>query len=234
MKTVLISGASAVGKTALVKHLIPYFKQANMKPCICKIDCLATNDDEIYETLHVPYVIGLSNDICPDHFLVSNLYELNHWANDLNADLLCIETAGLCSRCSPATNKTIHICVADCTASMKTPEKLGPMLSQADAIVLTKVDLVSLAEQEIMAYQISKINPTATIFFIDGVVGYGVELIANYIKTIQLPNSDEEHRLRHTMLSGVCSYCIGETRIGNAFQQGVVGKIDFRKAVTYE
>ena len=29
------------------------------------------------------------------------------------------------------------------------------------------------------------------------------------------------------MPSGVCSYCVGETRVGSAYQQGVVGKIDF-------
>lgn len=231
MKTILISGASSVGKTALVKHLIPYFKYANKKTSLCKIDCLATNDDEVYASLHVPYIVGLSKDICPDHFLVSNLYELNHWAHNNNSDILCIETAGLCSRCSPATNKTLHICVQDCTSSMKTPQKLGPMLSQADVIVLTKIDLVSQAEQEIMAYQIRKINTNATIFFIDGVVGYGVELIANYILSSEIGKNEEEHKLRHTMPSGVCSYCIGETRIGNAFQQGVIGKIDFSKAV---
>ncbi|MFR6375349.1 MAG: hypothetical protein ACLUN5_02130 [Oscillospiraceae bacterium] len=37
--------------------------------------------------------------------------------------------------------------------------------------------------------------------------------------------------LRHSMPSGVCSYCVGEQRIGSAYQQGVVGKIDFEEAV---
>ena len=36
--------------------------------------------------------------------------------------------------------------------------------------------------------------------------------------------------LRHTMPSGVCSYCVGEQRVGSAFQQGVVGKINFEEA----
>ena len=38
-----------------------------------------------------------------------------------------------------------------------------------------------------------------------------------------------EDTLRHTMPSGVCSYCVGETRVGTAYQQGVVGKIDFKE-----
>ena len=36
-----------------------------------------------------------------------------------------------------------------------------------------------------------------------------------------------EDSLRGAMPSGVCSYCVGETRVGSAYQQGVVGKIDF-------
>ncbi len=28
----------------------------------------------------------------------------------------------------------------------------------------------------------------------------------------------------------VCSYCVGEQRVGSAFQQGVVGKINFEEA----
>ena len=40
----------------------------------------------------------------------------------------------------------------------------------------------------------------------------------------------EGDALRHTMPSGVCSYCVGERRVGSAFQQGVVGKISFEEA----
>lgn len=43
-------------------------------------------------------------------------------------------------------------------------------------------------------------------------------------------NTVERDALRHTMPSGVCSYCVGERRVGSAFQQGVVGKISFEEA----
>ena len=39
--------------------------------------------------------------------------------------------------------------------------------------------------------------------------------------------------LRHTMPAGVCSYCVGEQRVGTAFQQGVVGKIDFKEEFSW-
>lgn len=101
------------------------------------------------------------------------------------------------------------------------------MLSESDAIVLSKIDMVSQAEREIISFNIKKINPNSNIFFIDGLVGYGVELISNYINNINIENNDT-HLLRHTMPSGVCSYCIGECRIGDEFQQGIVSKINFR------
>ncbi|MDM8310844.1 MULTISPECIES: GTP-binding protein [Clostridium] len=227
MKTILISGSSSVGKTALIKHLIPHLKSKNLNTSICKIDCLATDDDLVYRNLDVPYMVGLSKDICPDHFLISNLNELMIWANNKKSDVLIIETAGLCNRCSPATNRTLHICVCDCTSSFKTPQKLGPMLSESDAIVLSKIDMVSQAEREIISFNIRKINPNSNIFFIDGLVGFGVELVSNYLINTKLEDN-REHLLRHTMPSGVCSYCIGECRIGEEFQQGIVSKINFR------
>ena len=227
MKTILISGSSSVGKTALIKHLIPHLKSKNLNTSICKIDCLATDDDLVYRNLDVPYMVGLSKDIWPDHFLISNLNELMIWANNKKSDVLIIETAGLCNRCSPATNRTLHICVCDCTSSFKTPQKLGPMLSESDAIVLSKIDMVSQAEREIISFNIRKINPNSNIFFIDGLVGFGVELVSNYLINTKLEDN-REHLLRHTMPSGVCSYCIGECRIGEEFQQGIVSKINFR------
>ena len=35
------------------------------------------------------------------------------------------------------------------------------------------------------------------------------------------------------MPAGVCSYCVGEQRVGTAFQQGVVGKIDFKEEFSW-
>ncbi|OOB79466.1 MAG: cobalamin biosynthesis protein P47K [Epulopiscium sp. Nuni2H_MBin003] len=227
MKTILISGTSSVGKTSLIKHLVPYLKHFSLSPFLCKIDCLESDDDIVYKKLNVPYMLGLSKDICPDHFLVSNLNNLISHSTKKSCDILLIETAGLCNRCSPATNKTFHICVCDCTSSFKTPAKLGPMLTHADIVVLSKIDMVSQAEREIISYNIKKINPTCDIFYLDGLVGYGSELIANHILSYDADNISE-HLLRHTMPSGICSYCIGECRIADEFELGVVDKMDFK------
>jgi hypothetical protein len=101
------------------------------------------------------------------------------------------------------------------------------MLTQADAVVLTKVDMVSQAEREIVAYTIRQLNNRARLFMVDGLSGYGVEPGVDFLCSTPPAASFEDDRLRYSMPSGVCSYCVGERRVGSAYQQGVVGKIDF-------
>ena len=222
----LFSGASAVGKTAVLRSLLPLLKHGGTDPCVCKIDCLQSTDAAVFAEMGIPCVTGLSGDICPDHFLVSNLPELWSWADHQGCDTLVIETAGLCHRCSPATTHMMAGCVLDCTASCKAPAQLGPMLTQADVVVLTKTDMVSQAELEIIAWQIGQLNPEATLFPVDGLAGYGIDRLAQWLLEQPAHIGSGEDELRHTMPSGVCSYCVGERRVGDAFQQGVVGKID--------
>lgn len=221
-KLILLSGASAVGKTAVLRWMLPSIQA----PCVCKIDCYAHGADSQNPYGHIPYVLGVSGDICPDHFLVSNLPELFSWCDD-QGDALVIETAGLCHRCSPATAMMCAGCVVDCTTSAQAPQSLGPMLLHADFIVVTKIDMVSQAEREILLWKLAHLNPTAKLFPVDTLAGYGMELLNQYIASQTLPQSIQEDTLRHTMPMGVCSYCVGEQRVGSAYQQGVVGKIQF-------
>ncbi len=78
-KTILLSGSSAVGKTAVLKHILKGLE----KPCVCKIDCIETEDDKVIKELGFPCVVGIGGDVCPDHFLVSNLVELWNWSKSI-------------------------------------------------------------------------------------------------------------------------------------------------------
>lgn len=229
-KIILFSGSSAVGKTSVLKSLLPVLMAEDITPCVCKIDCIQSQDGNLFQSLGVPCVTGISGDICPDHFLVSNLPELWGWADRSHCDTLLIETAGLCHRCSPATRQMSAGCVLDCTSSCKAPAQLGPMLTQTDFVVLTKIDMVSQAEREIIIWKLHQLNPSAEIFAVDGLAGYGTEPLARWLMDQASVTNYENDLLRHTMPSGVCSYCVGECRVGSAFQQGVVGKIDFKEA----
>lgn len=228
-KIILISGGAAAGKTLAAGNLIKQIHGKQKRVSVCKIDCLHSDDPAIYRAMGVPFVLGLSGDICPDHFLVSNLEEIMVWHEHMGSDYLLIETAGLCNRCSPATIHTISICAVDCTASLRSPQKLGPMLTTSDIILMTKIDMVSQAEKEIIYYHLNKLNPTAKIFPMDGLSGYGSGLLFQYLEDLPETIWGSDDMLRHTMPAGVCSYCVGEKRIGTMFQQGVVEKIAFEE-----
>ncbi len=223
-KIILFSGSSAVGKTSLIKWLIPYFQSSNLNLSLCKIDCF--DNKEKIKNINIPYLLAASNDICPDHFLVSNLPELWKWSSNVNANTLLIETAGLCHRCSPATKKMIAGCIVDCTSSTQAPQSLGPMLFYADFIVVTKIDMVSQAEREIILWKITELNPTARLFAVDNLAGYGVQQLAQYLIECDNQICFEGDTLRNTMPMGVCSYCVGECRVGSDFQQGIISKIE--------
>lgn len=225
-KMILLSGASAVGKSAVLRWVLPNLITEGYKPCVGKIDCYDHGESKVSPYENVPYVLGVSGDICPDHFLVSNLPELFSWC-DSQGDTLLIETAGLCHRCSPATKMMCAGCIVDCTTSAQAPQSLGPMLVEADFIVITKIDMVSQAEREIMLWKLRELNPNAKLFPVDTLAGYGIEPLAQYLSAVSLEESIQEDSLRHTMPMGVCSYCVGEQRVGSAYQQGVVGKISF-------
>ncbi len=227
IKTILLSGSSAVGKTSCLKHILKGLSENSETPCVCKIDCIKTEDHITIRNLGFECIAGIGGDICPDHFLVSNLPELFEWATKLEKSTLIIETAGLCHRCSPATKKMIAGCVIDATASSKAPSTLGPMLTNADFIILTKIDMVSQAEREIFSWKIKELNPDAEIFPVDSIAGYGIEKLVSWLKNQKAVDTFEGDRLRFTMPSGVCSYCVGETRVGEKFQQGVTAKINF-------
>lgn len=226
-RIVIVSGTSASGKTSLLMKTLPILLEQGVKVSVAKMDALASEDAKSFKTLGIPSLTGLSMDICPDHFLVSNLPELWAWADKKYSDYLFIESAGLCLRCSPLTEKSVAITALDVTANAFSPTRMGPMVEQADVIALTKCDLLSQAEREIITWRVRNFNKKAKVIAFDGREGYGAERIASYILSLPAISSYENDVLRHTMPSGVCSYCVGEKRVGSSFQLGVVGKIDF-------
>ncbi|ADO76672.1 GTP-binding protein [Halanaerobium praevalens] len=227
MNLVTFSGPPSSGKTSVILKTIEAIQKRDLKVGVVKFDCLYTDDDELYRQAGVPVKKGLSGSLCPDHYFVSNIEEVVQWGKERNLDLLITESAGLCNRCSPYIKDIKAICVIDNLSGINTPKKIGPMLKTADIVVITKGDIVSQAEREVFASRVSNVNPDAMVMNVNGLTGQG----AFEFSTLLYDQEDNIEtvtgkKLRFSMPSAMCSYCLGETRIGKEHQLGNVRKID--------
>ncbi|WP_073994597.1 GTP-binding protein [Parasporobacterium paucivorans] len=227
MNLVTVSGPPSSGKTSIILKTIEAIKNRGLSVGVVKFDCLYTDDDILYEKAGVPIKKGLSGSLCPDHFFVSNIEEVVDWGKSQNLDLLITESAGLCNRCSPYIKGITAVCVIDNLSGINTPKKIGPMLKTADIIVITKGDIVSQAEREVFASRVNSVNPQALIIMVNGLTGQGAfELSTLFYEEERSIETVKGKELRFPMPSALCSYCLGETRIGEKYQMGNIKKIN--------
>jgi Ni2+-binding GTPase involved in maturation of urease and hydrogenase len=227
MNLVTVSGPPSSGKTSVIIKTIGALRERNLEVGVVKFDCLYTDDDKLYEKINVPVKKGLSGSLCPDHYFVSNIEEVVKWGIENSLDVLITESAGLCNRCSPYIQDVKAICVIDNLSGTNTPKKIGPMLKSADIVVITKGDIVSQAEREVFASKVHSVNPKAVTMHINGLTGQGAfELSTLLYDEESHVDSVKGKKLRFSMPSALCSYCLGETRIGDDYQMGNVRKID--------
>jgi Ni2+-binding GTPase involved in maturation of urease and hydrogenase len=226
MNLVTISGPPSSGKTAVILKSIESLRKRDLKVGVVKFDCLYTDDDELYKKAGIPVKKGLSGALCPDHYFVSNVEEVTQWGIEEGFDILISESAGLCNRCSPYIKDIKAICVIDNLSGINTPKKIGPMLKSADIVVITKGDIVSQAEREVFASRVNTVNPAATIMHINGLTGQGSFELSTLLYDENLHTTSlKGMKLRFPMPAALCSYCLGETRIGESYQMGNVRKM---------
>ena len=226
MNLVIVSGPPSSGKTSVILKTAEALKEQNIRAGVVKFDCLYTDDDVLYKKAGIPVQKGISGSLCPDHFFVSNIEETVQWGAGENLDLLITESAGLCNRCSPYIKDILGICVIDNLSGINTPKKIGPLLKAADIVVITKGDIVSQAEREVFAAKVNTVNPRAIIMHVNGLTGQGAfELSTLLLRKERDIKSVQGMELRFPMPSALCSYCLGETRIGDNFQLGNIRKM---------
>ncbi len=227
MNLIVFSGPPSSGKTSIILKTIDALKLRKISVGVVKFDCLYTDDDILYEKAGIPVKKGLSGALCPDHFFASNIEEVVKWGTQMKLDMLITESAGLCNRCSPYIKDIKGVCVIDNLSGINTPKKIGPMLKSADIVVITKGDIVSQAEREVFASKVNSVNPKAITMHINGLTGQGAyELSTLLYDEEQNISSVQGMELRFPMPSALCSYCLGETRIGEAYQMGNVRKMN--------
>ncbi|PAV14055.1 hypothetical protein ASJ81_03075 [Methanosarcina spelaei] len=229
MKLVTVAGPPSVGKTSVILKTVEHFEKECKKIGIIKFDSLYTKDDLAYKKIGLPFMVGLSGNLCPDHFFVSNIDECLTWGRENKLDLLITKSAGLCSRCSPHIKEVLGVCVIDNLSGVYTPKKIGPMLKLADVIVITKSDIVSQAEREVFAFNVRLANPKAEIIFVNGFTGQGAFDLSYYLSRAVEVGGLEGKKLRFSMPSAVCPYCVGEMVISKDYQRGNAKKMVFKE-----
>ncbi|QXM05387.1 GTP-binding protein [Crassaminicella indica] len=226
MNLITISGPPSSGKTSVILKTIAALHQRGLTVGVVKFDCLYTDDDVLYKKAGIPVKKGLSGSLCPDHYFVSNIEEVVQWGRKQELDVLITESAGLCNRCSPYIKDIKSVCVIDNLSGINTPKKIGPMLKSADIVVITKGDIVSQAEREVFASKVHSVNPKAIIMHINGLTGQGAfELSTLLYDEKEDVETVKGKELRFSMPSALCSYCLGERRIGEDYQMGNVRKM---------
>lgn len=221
MRLVTFAGPPTCGKTSVLRHILGHLTSAGRRVGVVKLDCLTTDDASRFREIGLEHVAqGLSGSLCPDHFFAGNVPRLLEWGVQRNLEFLFLESAGLCNRCSPHVRGALAVCVLDHLGGVGLPAKVGPMLRSADLVVATRGDLVSQAEREVFAMETLRFAPKARLVGVHGRTGQGTLELSRIVDRMAMPLPGDEPRLRFSMPSAVCSYCLGETRLGDDRQIG--------------
>jgi Ni2+-binding GTPase involved in maturation of urease and hydrogenase len=226
MKLLIVAGPPSVGKTAVIRQVIKELS-SEFRPSYLKIDVVrAFEDEELKEEFGIPTRKTYSGDLCPDHMGILILADALAWASSVNSDLLIVESAGLCLRCTPFTTQSLGIVVLSAVSGSKTPLKMAPMISLADIAVVTKVDLISQAEKEVYREGILLASPEIEIIETNALQGSGLRFLINQIRAFPDVENASSVTLRGTPPLGVCTVCIGKKEIGWKHHFGVIRTLD--------
>lgn len=225
MKLAICAGPATTGKTAVLRHMIRKLREQGQKVAFLKIDVQFAQEDEILaREFGIPTRKVYSGELCPDHCNVMVLGDAMQWARRNECDVLLVETAGLCLRCSPYVDGGLGMVVLEATSGMNLPLKVGPMLSLADVAVVTKIDRVSQAEREVFRARIQDVAPGVRVREVNALYGIGIDpLVAQVHAT---PDAYENLMLRGNPPVGTCTICVGKKEIGWQSHFGVVRSLE--------
>jgi Ni2+-binding GTPase involved in maturation of urease and hydrogenase len=225
MRLAICAGPATTGKTAVLRHVAKKLLARGHKVAFLKIDVqYAEEDEQLAAELGIPTRKVYSGELCPDHCSVMVLGDALEWAKGAGADVLLVETAGLCLRCAPYVDGGLGLIVMEATSGMNLPLKVGPMLSLADLAVVTKIDRVSQAEREVFRARIGEVAPRVKVREVNALHGIGIDPIVEEV--LAAPLAFEGMQLRGNPPVGTCTICVGKKDIGWQSHFGVVRPLE--------
>jgi Ni2+-binding GTPase involved in maturation of urease and hydrogenase len=212
MRLVITGGTSGSGKTAIIVHIA---KDGGLgKTLTFKVDCVVADEQRRLQRVGIGCSEYLSGRYCPDHFFMENLEQMWNSGISLGVETLILETAGLCTRCAPFLKNHVALCVLDCTSGISAPSKIGPILEDADICAITKGDLVSQPEREVLFAKVKQRNPNANVFFVNGRTGEGTYKLSKAIFDLMSQKKGEGFAMRTPLPQLYCSYCLLRDEVG--------------------
>lgn len=225
MRLVIAAGPPTTGKTTVLRHMTKKLIGMGNKIVFLKIDVQYADEDEVFANeFGIPTRKVYSGELCPDHCSVLVLGDALRWAEESEADILIVETAGLCLRCAPYVEGGLGLIVMEATSGMNLPRKIGPMLSLADVAVVTKIDLVSQAEREVFRARIMEAAPSVVIREVNALHGIGIDPLVE--RVLDTPHLGANPVLRGNPPVGTCTICVGKKEIGWQSHFGVVRALE--------
>ncbi len=226
MRLLIVAGPPSAGKTAVVRQLLRQFG-GRYRIAYLKIDVVqAFEDEELAAEFGIPTKKVYSGDLCPDHTGIMVLADALAWAGDEEADLLIVESAGLCLRCTPYTTQSLGIVVLPAVSGTNAPLKMAPMIAFADVAVVTKTDLVSQAEKEVFREAIRRVTPGIDLIETNAIEGTGLRYLFRAVEACPEIADPATIVLRGTPPLGVCTICAGKKEIGWRHHFGVVRTLE--------
>jgi Ni2+-binding GTPase involved in maturation of urease and hydrogenase len=225
MKVTICAGPATTGKTSVLRHATKRLLHAGQTVAFLKLDVQYADEDELFaKEFGIPTRKVYSGELCPDHCNVMVLGDGLHWAEQCGCNILLVETAGLCLRCSPYVDGGLGMIVLEATSGMNLPLKVGPMLSLADVAVVTKIDRISQAEREVFRARIQDVAPGVRVREVNALHGIGIDpLVAEILAG---PEIDGPLFLRGNPPVGTCTICVGKKEIGWQSHFGVVRALE--------
>jgi len=225
MRLAICAGPATTGKTSVLRHMIRQLLGSGDKVAFLKIDVqFAEEDEQLAAEFGIPTRKGYSGELCPDHCNVMVLGDALEWAEREGCNILLVETAGLCLRCSPYVDGGLGLVVLEATSGMNRPLKVGPMRSLADVAVVTKIDRVSQAEREVFRARTQDVAPSVMIREVDALHGIGIDPLVELLR--EQPDTHVGMLLRGNPPVGTCTICVGEKEIGWQSHFGVVRPLE--------
>lgn len=227
LRLMVIAGPPSAGKTAIAKQMIEHLQRTGSSPAFLKIDVVrAFEDEELAREYGIPTRKVYSGDMCPDHMSIMIITDAMRWARSSGADVLIVESAGLCLRCTPYFTNSFGVCVMSSLSGTHAPLKMAPMIDLSDMCIVTKTDLISQAEKEVFRQSIREVHPDMDIVETNAIQGTGLRYLFRRMDEVLPIDPGTEISLRGNPPLGVCTICIGKKTVGWQNHFGVIRRLD--------